>query len=257
MTDFSEHVLRDYFLGTAEDDPLDVARAKADWRMSCFQSGLRYADYIESQLFSLEGKSVLDAACAWGGHAIAFALRGARVVATDLIDHEFVRLKQFCGQHNLNVQFGISNCEQLPFVAGSFDVILALELIEHIDSVERFADEVTRLLRPGGVCLISTPPRLRSMIEGEPHYGIRGLTLLPFRLQGIVARKLFRRSYPYPIPRQYSRSAQVIRTFRARGLDGDPVLWGWLGRKLRQFSPLQRLGAQLLWNFILIKKPDI
>jgi 2-polyprenyl-3-methyl-5-hydroxy-6-metoxy-1,4-benzoquinol methylase len=142
----------------------------------------------------------------------------------------------------------------LPFASQSFDIILAFELIEHIPSVDRFAAEVARLLRPGGVCLVSTPARLRSLIEGEPHYGLKVLTALPFALQGFVARKFFGKQYPYPIARQYSRASQVIKAFNAHGLDGRPVLTGRLAGKLQSRPKMARAASKWAWNFVAVEK---
>jgi 2-polyprenyl-3-methyl-5-hydroxy-6-metoxy-1,4-benzoquinol methylase len=245
-----------YFEALVEHDSSDVARAKVAWRMSCFRSGLEYADFMERNHFALAGKQVLDPACAWGGHALAFASRGARVYAGDLNDHEFTRLRKFCAEQKLDVSLFRSDCERLPFAAESFDVILAFELVEHIPSVDRFAAEVARLLRPGGVCLLSTPARLRSLIEGEPHYGLKGLTALPFAMQGWVARSIFRKEYPYPIARQYSRASQVLKPFRVHGLSGKPVLTGRMAGKVRNWPLVPRVVREYAWNFIVTHRDE-
>jgi len=248
--------LREYFEAQVGGDPLDVARAKVEWRMSCFHSGLTYANYLEKHFFPLAGRTVLDPACAWGGHAVAFATRGAQVAAAEFIDHEFAGLRRFCEGLRLEVRLCRSNCEQLPFTSGTFDVILAFELIEHINSVDRFAGEVARLLCPGGICLISTPARVRSLIEREPHYGLKGLTWLPLRLQSWVARKIFGRRYPYPIVRQYSRASQIIGAFSAHGLVGQPVLSGRLSNRHAAESVVRQIVEEWLWNFVVIRRPN-
>lgn len=45
----------------------------------------------------------------------------------------------------------------IPFVDGRFDLIVALDFIEHIINPRKFADECWRVLQPGGVVLINTP----------------------------------------------------------------------------------------------------
>ena len=44
----------------------------------------------------------------------------------------------------------------VPFADGSFDVVHANQVIEHVSSVDRFAREVHRILAPGGVLVLST-----------------------------------------------------------------------------------------------------
>ena len=134
----------------------------------------------------------------------------------------------------------------------SFDVVVALELIEHIPALPPFAAELDRILRPGGAILLSTPARLRSLIEGEPHFNLRGITWLPLPLQRILAARVFGRNYPYPITRQSLTAGSVLAPFRARGMSGTARM---NGRLAERSGPLRGLIAQVFWNFILIRKP--
>jgi SAM-dependent methyltransferase len=79
--------------------------------------------------------------------------------------------------------------ERLPFATNSFDAVLCLETIEHVHGPAQLGAEIMRILKPGGVCMLTTPPRLRYLVKGDPHYGVRGLLLLPDALQPIVARR--------------------------------------------------------------------
>lgn len=227
------------------------------WRLSCFDSGFAYARYIEEDYFSIKGKRLLDLACAWGGHAIAFACEGAQVVASDLNDHHFPSLSSFSRRQGLELWPSRADCERLPFADRTFDVVMGLELVEHIESVDAFAAEVARVLRPGGICIISTPPRLRSLVQGEPHYGIRGLTTLPLPCQRAVATRWFGRGYPYPITRQYTSASKVIRPFASRGLRGFAVLRGRLARCLVGSPWMLWLARELFWSFVVVTKPAL
>lgn len=51
----------------------------------------------------------------------------------------------------------------LPFPDGSFDVVVALEVIEHLLDPDAFLDEIARVLAPGG-CVILSTPRLDSLL---------------------------------------------------------------------------------------------
>jgi ubiquinone/menaquinone biosynthesis C-methylase UbiE len=231
--------------------------ARLAWRLSCFDSGTEYARYIEEHHFPLKGRRVLDASCAWGGHALALAQRSAEVIGSDLNDHRFASLSRFSKEQNLKLSVLQADVEQLPFVNQSFDVILALELVEHINAVDKFAAEVNRILKPGGICVISTPARLKSLVWGEPHYGIKGLTFLPLSWQRHVATKIFQRSYPYPITRQYTTASQVIHPFAALGLTGFPKLQGRLVRHLQNRPRRLRIAQEFLWNFVILTKPAL
>jgi SAM-dependent methyltransferase len=49
------------------------------------------------------------------------------------------------------------NHEDLPYADASFDVVTATEVIEHLEDFRRIVREIHRVLKPGGVCVLSTP----------------------------------------------------------------------------------------------------
>jgi 2-polyprenyl-3-methyl-5-hydroxy-6-metoxy-1,4-benzoquinol methylase len=205
--------IRSYFTTTASN------QAEIDWRMNCYQAGQRYADHIKANHFDLTDKRVLDLACGWGGHALAFAENGATVSASDLNDFAFDKLRAYCAANGIPIEVQTGDCQALPW-EGKYDVILALDLIEHIPSPESLASEITRLLAPGGVCILTTPAKLLSVFWGEPHWQMKGLSLLPFKLQRPVAQ-IIGKKYPFPIERQYSHISQLEKVFK--GLRCKPV----------------------------------
>lgn len=244
-----EDAVRQYLASTAPDQPAAIA-----WRTSCYTAGKDLVEFVERDHFPITGKDVLDVAAGWGGHILAFAERGARAVAAELNDHRFEQLSRFSADQRLDLKTVVANCERLPFADASFDVVLGLELIEHIDSVQSFANELARILKPGGVAILSTPPRLKSFFDGEPHYNLRYLSILPFGLQGLVAKKLLRRPYPFPITRQYLLASSALRPFRSAGLKGDVRWTGRLARKVAPIPLARTLGAELLFNFLVIRR---
>jgi ubiquinone/menaquinone biosynthesis C-methylase UbiE len=52
---------------------------------------------------------------------------------------------------------GLGHVEKLPFDNVSFDVVLATDIIEHVDDDNRALAEIARVLRPGGKVLITVP----------------------------------------------------------------------------------------------------
>lgn len=49
------------------------------------------------------------------------------------------------------------NHDSLPYPDASFDIVTATEVIEHLEDFRRVVREIHRVLKPGGVCILSTP----------------------------------------------------------------------------------------------------
>lgn len=49
------------------------------------------------------------------------------------------------------------NHERLPYADASFDVVTATEVVEHLEHYRETIREFHRILRPGGICILSTP----------------------------------------------------------------------------------------------------
>ena len=99
---------------------------------------------------------VADIGCAAGAHSMLWAQLGHRVhgvdVSADLVD--LARRRAL--EAGYTVECSVASATKLPWSAGSMDVCLLLELLEHVADWERCLDECARVLRPGGVLLIST-----------------------------------------------------------------------------------------------------
>jgi ubiquinone/menaquinone biosynthesis C-methylase UbiE len=58
---------------------------------------------------------------------------------------------------NQKVDIADLNSQPLPYPDASFDIVTATEVIEHLADFRRVLREIHRVLRPGGVCILSTP----------------------------------------------------------------------------------------------------
>jgi SAM-dependent methyltransferase len=102
------------------------------------------------------GKSVLDLACGEGYGSHLLAQTAAKVVGVD-IDPEVVRhAANRYGAGNLTFLTGSITKVPVPESYG-FDLIVCFEAIEHIEDHQSLLSEISRLLKPDGVLLVSTP----------------------------------------------------------------------------------------------------
>jgi SAM-dependent methyltransferase len=97
------------------------------------------------------GRRLLDVGCGTGGVLAELAAEGTVVG----IDRDELALR-FCRDRGLGAVVRASAL-QLPFGDASFDVCVMMDVLEHLDDEGVLLREVRRLLRPGGVALISVP----------------------------------------------------------------------------------------------------
>jgi SAM-dependent methyltransferase len=104
------------------------------------------------------GKRVLDAGCGAGYGSAELARAADSVVGVDRAAEavEFARAHyQFP-----NLRFEQASCTALPHPGGSFDLVVAFEVIEHLENWREFLLEARRVLAPAGQFIVSTPNRL-------------------------------------------------------------------------------------------------
>lgn len=189
-----------------------------------------------------------------GGHLLAFCPPDANCIGLDINNHMLGNLNLFCQVNDLSCHFQIATYENLPLKSGSCDVVLAFELIEHIDYPQFLASEIHRVLKNGGVAVLTTPPRLKAFFKGEPHFQLKHITFLPLSIQKLIAFKVFKKKYPYPVNVQYYLASQVLRVFEEMGLIGLPVCRGRIAKKVKRIKIISNIYRQIFWDFIIVIK---
>src|SRR5690242_7938183 len=135
----------------------------AAWR----QRRIRQEDYQAERVAevraalggSFMGKRLLDLGSGMGGGLVALRRAGLDVVGLDY-NPAYCRIAQLRGQrYDLRLPLVVGVGERLPFPANSFDGILCLDVLEHVQSPAAVLAEMRRVLRPGGVVLTTVPNR--------------------------------------------------------------------------------------------------
>jgi SAM-dependent methyltransferase len=101
-------------------------------------------------LHGLEGARLLDVGGGPGYFADAFQARGARYVGLDADAGEMALHGRTPGPRTV-----LGDGTALPFLAGAFDVAYSSNVAEHVDRPWRMADEMVRVLAPGGLLYLS------------------------------------------------------------------------------------------------------
>jgi len=103
-----------------------------------------------------EGLRLLDIGCGGGLVSEPMARLGADVVAVDASEKNIKTASVHAAQSKLEIDFRNNTAEALAEAGEQFDVIVNMEVIEHVADVDTFLGACRRLLKPGGIMLLST-----------------------------------------------------------------------------------------------------
>ncbi len=105
------------------------------------------------------GKIVVDVGCSWGRWSVAAARAGYFPVGLDVHIDALAAAKRVSRQLGAETAQVSGDVEVLPFRSASIDVVFSYSVLQHIDrqKVMRFFEEVARVLKPGGLCLVQLP----------------------------------------------------------------------------------------------------
>jgi SAM-dependent methyltransferase len=191
------------------------------------------------------GECLLDAGCGSGYALRRFAARGLNCTGLDASR----TMVEYARMINPALDIRRGDVEHLPFEDASFDYVLSIEVIRYLADPRHALQEFRRVLRPGGLALVTAMPPLT--LTGYPI-----LNPLTSRLQVAGFSKV----------RQYFHSVRTLeRLFQGSGFrhaEVKAVFWGpfvnlerllprALPRMLRAWEPLDDLLARFsaLRNF--------
>lgn len=108
---------------------------------------------------SLAGLRILDVGCGGGLLAEPLARRGAQVVGVDASPGNVAAARLHAASQGVAVDYRLGEPTDVLSVGECFDVVLALEVVEHVSDVPAFVDTVARSVAPGGLLFASTIDR--------------------------------------------------------------------------------------------------
>ena len=132
---------------TADDTPIALLRAESRHRNP----------WIADQLARAFGSApcrVLDLGCGGGFLSNYLAERGHRVIGVDTTAENLAIARANDRSHSATYVRG--DACALPFARHSFDVVCAMDLLEHVEDPERVIAEASRVLAPGGLFVFHT-----------------------------------------------------------------------------------------------------
>ena len=110
--------------------------------------GIKSEDYV--------GKRILDAGCGTGEYGIWYARRGAYVTGVDLSQPSMRIAREYSEREGIdNIRFEKQSVLKLDFPDESFDYVFSMGVLHHTPDPNGGFRELCRVLRPGGVLMVS------------------------------------------------------------------------------------------------------
>jgi 2-polyprenyl-3-methyl-5-hydroxy-6-metoxy-1,4-benzoquinol methylase len=220
----------------------------------------KFSRVLEAVEEHLPCEALLDAGCGDGLYLEAIGAGDwppSRLVGTDISERILETAAAAAGRSGVEPELVRGNLEALPFGDEEFDVVLCTQVVEHLLAPEEGVTELARVLRPGGV-LVLTTDNARNLVSralNVPHD--LATAALGLRGRRLKVRFPHRSFAPRPFIRLVERAGLVpesINTFRFHlewPLD-RPVLHGVLNR-VEDALPHDHLVGDILT--IVARKP--
>ncbi|MDR3420517.1 MAG: bifunctional 2-polyprenyl-6-hydroxyphenol methylase/3-demethylubiquinol 3-O-methyltransferase UbiG [Xanthobacteraceae bacterium] len=109
-----------------------------------------------ARLDSLAGLRILDIGCGGGILCEPLARLGAAVVGADPSEQNIAVAQQHAAQSGLAIDYRGAGVEALAQADEKFDVVLVMEVVEHVTDVGLFVELAAATVKPGGLMFVAT-----------------------------------------------------------------------------------------------------
>ena len=108
------------------------------------------------RLDCLKGLRILDIGCGGGLLSEPLARIGAEIIGADPSANNIEVAKLHAAQSGVAVDYRCTTAEALADAGERFDIVLAMEVIEHVSDVDLFMRRCAEMVKPGGLMLTAT-----------------------------------------------------------------------------------------------------
>lgn len=171
-------------------------------------------------LHPFEGLSLLDIGCGGGLLSEPMARLGFAVTGADASEKNIGTARTHAAQTELAIDYRATTAEVLAAEGHQFDVVLNMEVVEHVADVGAYLDACTRLVKPGGLTFVATMNKtLKSLALAK----IGAEYVLGWLPRGTHD---WNRFIP-PAELEVMLQQSGLTTLKRQGVSFDPLGWDW------------------------------
>lgn len=167
-----------------------------------------------------EGLSLLDIGCGGGLLSEPMARLGFAVTGADASERNIGTAKAHADQSGLAIDYRATTAETLAAEGRQFDVVLNMEVIEHVADVTAYLTACTQLLKPGGLTFVAT---LNKTLKSLALAKIGAEYVLGWLPRGTHD---WNRFIP-PTELKSSLEQSGLSILKTQGVSFDPLNWDW------------------------------
>jgi 2-polyprenyl-6-hydroxyphenyl methylase/3-demethylubiquinone-9 3-methyltransferase len=183
-------------------------------------------------LTPLDGLTLLDVGCGGGLLSEPLARMGAIVTGIDASEKNIGTARAHAARSDVEIDYRCSTAEDLMAAGETFDIVLSLEVVEHVADVDLFLDSCAALVRDGGAMILATLNRTPKAFM----FGIVGAEY--------VMRWLPRGTHDW---KKFVRPSELSRGLRRNGVDVSDIS----GLSFNPLSDEWRVSGDVSVNYIL------
>ena len=129
----------------------------------------------------VKDKTVLDIASGEGYGSSILSKVAANVTGVDISEDAVKHANQKYATNSKNLVYKLGSASKIPLENASVDVVTSFETLEHTTEHDEFLSEIKRVLKPGGLLIMSTPDTVPYKVrEPENPYHVKELTTQEF-----------------------------------------------------------------------------
>lgn len=171
-------------------------------------------------LAPFEGLSLLDIGCGGGLLSEPMARLGFAVTGADASARNIGTARAHAAQSGARIDYRVTTAEALAEEGASFDVVLNMEVVEHVADVPAYLAACAKLVKPGGITIVATLNKT-----------LKSLLLAKFAAEYVLqwmprGTHDWNRFLP-PGTLQKSLEETGLTILKTQGVFFDPLTWDW------------------------------